>query len=425
MGGPGDAGLSPASQPAGGLSAGMLVARRYRLISRLGAGAMGEVWRARHEELNTELAIKFALAERDDERVIERFRFEAQVSAQLGQKTPHIVAVHDAGRHAGVPFLAMEFVPGRSLEDMLQTEGALDEQLVAAILDDVASALDVAHAQGIWHRDIKPANIMVTTDDDGRVRAKVADFGVSKAVVSKLAVESPGTTMEGTLVGTPAYMSPEQIEERGPVIGAASDVWSLAVVVYESLTGKLAFNSGTVSQLLVSICSRSHHPPSLVAPHLAKFDAFFERALAKEPSERIGSATELAAAFRVAMAAPRAKMTSRRRLVAIGLGALSLVTAAVLVVTGGDHDAAADETSSSAIAPSDDATDTTSATAEDEPSATISPDRPPPATSAAPAPPPPGPAPTTTPPRPTAPAPSTTAPAPGPTPKPFNPSEVL
>ncbi|MEQ9321765.1 MAG: serine/threonine protein kinase, partial [Polyangiaceae bacterium] len=106
MGGPGDAGLSPASQPAGGLSAGMLVARRYRLISRLGAGAMGEVWRARHEELNTELAIKFALAERDDERVIERFRFEAQVSAQLGQKTPHIVAVHDAGRHAGVPFLA-------------------------------------------------------------------------------------------------------------------------------------------------------------------------------------------------------------------------------------------------------------------------------------------------------------------------------
>lgn len=412
-------------QPTSGLSAGMLIARRYRLLQPLGAGAMGEVWRARHEELNTDLAIKFALAEGDDERAIERFRFEAQVSAQLGQKTPHIVAVHDAGRHGGVPFLAMEFVPGRSLEDMLQNDGSLDEDHVASILDDVASALDVAHAEGIWHRDIKPANIMVNVSEDGRVHAKVADFGVSKAVVNKLALENPGTTMEGTLVGTPAYMSPEQIEERGSVIGAASDLWSLAVVAYESLTGTLAFNSLTVSQLLVSICSRAHFPPSLVAPRFAKFDAFFERALAKEPSARFGSASELAAAFRTAMAAPDAQMTSRRRFVALGLGLLTLATAVVLVANG-DHGATDETSPDTTAAQTEEAEETDDVTEAPPPTATVVADPPPSPASATQDRPDPQPATTpksiTTP---APPSPTTAPPTPAPTPKPFNPSDVL
>lgn len=294
--------------------AGVLVGQRYRLEARLGAGALGEVWRARHEELNTDVAVKFARpgAACDPELALQRFRFEAQVSAQLGQRTRHIVAVHDAGQHRGVPYLVMEHVPGRSLQALLERDGPVVHGRVAELLEQAAEALDVAHGLGIWHRDIKPANMMVVERPDGAWHVAVADFGVAKALQTELEVDRPRTTVHGALVGSPGYMSPEQIGGEPP--DPAQDRWSLGVVAYEALTGRLPFDGRDASDLLIAICARPHAPPSRFVDLPPDVDAWFERALAKRPEERFASARELACAFGDAIEArPRATVLGRRR----------------------------------------------------------------------------------------------------------------
>lgn len=305
------------------LRAGSLIAHRYRLEARLGAGAMGEVWRARHEELNMDVAIKFALADgRDRDAVLERFRFEAQVAAQLSSRTPRVVAVHDAGLFESMPYLAMECVAGRSLEQILETEGAQPPARVAELVEQVAEALAVAHAQGIWHRDIKPANLLVIEEGD-RWAVKVADFGVAKALDTSLDVDAPKTTSVGALIGTPAYMSPEQITGAEPT--AKSDLWSLAVVAYEALSGELPFRAPTV-QGLMRVISIGQRPPPLPRQSPA-VDAWFRRALAPDPDRRF-AVDELAEAFRVAITrAPR----RRARVWAAALSAALAVGSAVIL----------------------------------------------------------------------------------------------
>ncbi|MCA9623233.1 MAG: serine/threonine protein kinase [Myxococcales bacterium] len=255
---------------------------------------MGEVWLAKHEDLLTDVAIKFAL----DREMEDRFRFEAQVSAQLGQRTAHVVRVHDSGRHGGVSFLVMDYVEGRSLEDVLQAETRLSDRTLVALAHQLANALDVAHAAGIWHRDLKPANVMVQ-ERDGELSAKLADFGVAKALDTALEVDLPRTTSTGTLVGSPAYVSPEQIGGEAPA--ASSDRWSLAVLLYEALTGRLPFDAPTLSQLLIAIAGKAHVPPSAIEPRWVSLDAFFDRALHKEPAQRFESAGSLARAFEQAI----------------------------------------------------------------------------------------------------------------------------
>jgi serine/threonine-protein kinase len=287
-----------------GLRAGDVVAGKYRLEQVLGHGGMGEVWRARHEALGTSVAMKFLDAPPTDEpdrvaQALERFRFEAQISARLGARTRHIVAVHDAGAHEGVPYLAMELVEGTTLADEIDRTGPLAPRVVALVLDQVGDALGVAHELGVVHRDLKPTNLMIVHGAEPVV--KVADFGVAKALRSDVALDRPRETTQGLLVGSPAYMSPEQLRADGR-LDARSDVWSLGVVAYEALTGALPFEGSTIPELMMAIGADRPEPPSKLRPGLPRaLDAWFERALAKRPDDRFGSVAEMAAAFRRAL----------------------------------------------------------------------------------------------------------------------------
>jgi serine/threonine-protein kinase len=295
---------------------GVLVADRYRLVARIGQGGMAEVWRAVHEELRTEVAIKFLAAELVHHPdlaplALARFRFEAQVSARLSGKTHHVVSVHDAGSHKGTPYLVMELIVGRDLEQELTARGPLAPARVATLLDQVADALDTAHSMGIVHRDIKPSNILLVDrapndlDTGGPLFAKVADFGVAKATRGGGSFDLPRMTATGMLVGSPSFMSPEQADGKNDLEGT-SDVWSLATVVYELLTGKPCFEGDTLTAVLVAVASRHFIPLSRVRPDLGKaVDDWLDRCLAVQPSNRFQTVAEMSRAFREAVALGR------------------------------------------------------------------------------------------------------------------------
>jgi eukaryotic-like serine/threonine-protein kinase len=316
-------------EPNARFRSGDLVAQRYRLESRLGVGAMGEVWLARHEELNTDVAVKLALVDRegvDVDLLLERFRFEAQVTAQLARRTRHVVAVTDAGSHEGVPYMAMEYVSGRSLEHILRREGRVPVERVVEIVDGAADALAVAHELGVWHRDIKPGNLLVS-DSGPRWEVKLADFGVAKAIETRLDVETPRATLEGSLVGTPSFMSPEQVS--GAAARASSDLWSLAVVAYVALTGEEPFDGRTLGELVKAIVTTPYMPPSLCPGVPPSIDAWFERALAKAPEDRFESAAAMAAALRRALvSSPRRR--SWRLAIAVTCAAAAAASGVVL-----------------------------------------------------------------------------------------------
>jgi eukaryotic-like serine/threonine-protein kinase len=333
---------------------GEVVADKYELVSMIGRGGMGEVWHARHRELGTDLAIKFldrerhAAGEADEaSSVLARFRFEAQVSARLGARTRHIVAAHDAGTHRDAPYLVMELVRGRTLESVIDELGSVPPERMALILEQVADALAVAHEMGIVHRDIKPANIMLVDPNGSEaissitgtatLMAKLADFGVAKALRTNLNIDRPNETAEGLLVGSPAYMSPEQLRAEGK-LSAASDIWSLGVVTYEALTGWPAFTANSIAELIVAISTRSPDAPSSVRTHIpTSVDAWFHRALAKEPGDRFASAPEAALAFREALRAPAAgerRRGARWRALLAALAAAVIIGAVVMAMRG-------------------------------------------------------------------------------------------
>ncbi len=352
---PADAGLRDTvlrDEPAAGagaaehVHAGALVADRYRLVERIGKGGMAEIWRAVHEELRTEVAIKFLAPELAGHPelaplALARFRFEAQVSARLSGKTRHVVSVHDAGSHEGTPYLAMELIRGHDLEREVTARGPLDPARVATLLDQVADALDTAHSMGIVHRDIKPSNLLITEGAAGSgegLFVKLADFGVAKATRAGGSFDLPRVTAAGILVGSPAFMSPEQANGNSDLSGA-SDIWSLGVVVYELLTGKACFEGNNLTAVLVSVASRNFVPLSHARPSLGKaFDAWLDRCLALEPSHRFQTVAELSRAFRVALSkAPGAATASappggRLRAALLALVAVTALAAVVYML---------------------------------------------------------------------------------------------
>jgi serine/threonine-protein kinase len=333
------------SQPSIALEPGLLIGGKYELIRMLGEGGMAEVWVAMHVPLRTEVAVKFVNRDLVEHatagsEVMERFRFEAQVSARLCMRTRNIVAVHDADIFLGRPYLVMELIDGRDLDELLGSEGPLPPEQLADLLDQLADALDAAHSFGVMHRDLKPSNVLLTSDGKSGVVAKVADFGVAKAVATNVPVESPKVTVMGALVGSPAYMSPEQI--RGDVtIDGRSDLWSLGVLAYEALTGRVPFAGESVGVVMTAVVSGKFEPPSKLRPGLPRaVDAWFERALAVERAERFGTAKEMAAAFRAAVRGGQRRPRVAVRVAGL-IGAVILLGVAVIgvVISSGTAEA--------------------------------------------------------------------------------------
>src|SRR5690348_11001223 len=195
----------------------------YTILGELGRGGMGVVYRARQASLNRMVALKVLLAgAHAGERDLARFRAEAEAAAAV--QHPNVVSVYAVGRHAGLPFIAQELVPGRSLAARLE-EGPLDPVETARLVEAIARGVQAAHDRGVVHRDLKPANVLFTADGE----PKVADFGLAK-------VGDTGLTASGAVMGTPAYMAPEQARGDTRHVGPATDVWALGAVLYECLT---------------------------------------------------------------------------------------------------------------------------------------------------------------------------------------------
>lgn len=251
---------------------------RYEILEKLGEGGAAFVYRAYDHSLAREVAIKVLRPElASDAEFVERFRREAHAAAALSH--PHIASVFDIGTEDGNHFFVMEYLPGGTLKDRLEEKGRIPPTEALAVASAVCSALQSAHDHGIVHRDIKPRNIMFTRD--GHV--KVADFGIARA----LAAASISQT--GTIIGSVHYISPEQA--AGEDVGPQSDVYSLGVVLFEMLTGKVPFNADTP----VAVALRHIYEPTpslrLVHPALAStFDHVIGRALAKQPADRYPSA---------------------------------------------------------------------------------------------------------------------------------------
>jgi serine/threonine protein kinase len=269
----------------------------YTILERIGRGGMASVYRAYHPALDRYVAIK-VLPElfADDPSYVERFRLEARSVARL--KHPNILEVFDFGSVDATTYLVLELVEGGTLADRLGLPMRLRDAV--GILEKVAGALDHAHAHGVLHRDIKPSNILIRRDGT----PVLADFGLAKMAGSLRRL-----TGSGTVMGTPEYMSPEQAADEP--LGPRSDLYSLGVVAYEMLTGRVPFGADTPAAILLSHVTKAMPATRELRGELeAHVEGVLRRALAKRPEERYGTAAELVAALRPAAwadEAPRAR----------------------------------------------------------------------------------------------------------------------
>jgi serine/threonine protein kinase len=271
---------------------GLIVAGKYELVKLVARGGMGSVWRARHLLLDVEVAVKLmasTLMPCQEQR--SRFAREAKSAAQI--KSPHVVHIYDYGLDEDTPYIVMELLEGEDLGERLRREKRLPPAVAAKLLLQIGRGLRKAHEMGIVHRDLKPANIFLARTDEEEV-VKILDFGIARAPVSGAAGE---TTSTGEILGSPPYMSPEQV--RGlKGIDHRTDQWSLGVVLYRVLTGKLPFQSEQTADLIVKICTEPPPAPSSIAPELPRsLDAFFTRVLARDPDGRFVSVREMMGAF--------------------------------------------------------------------------------------------------------------------------------
>ena len=291
----------------GDLQPGTQVTPTVRLVRRIGEGGMGSVWLADHLSLHTQVVVKFMsheLAGNDEGKA--RFSREAAAAAQV--KSPHVVHMLDHGvSEADIPYILMELLEGEDLGRRLAREGTLPPTVVVAVVSQVAKALAKAHAAGILHRDIKPDNIFLCEQgdqDSGDIFIKLLDFGIAKTGPSL-----DGSTRAGQVLGTPYYMSPEQI--LGQPVDARSDLYSLAVVAFEALTGERPFRGDTIGALTLAMHSGPLPLPTQIAPQLPEaVDTWFAKACAKDPNDRFQLAKDLANGLRVAFG-ERAPMSSR------------------------------------------------------------------------------------------------------------------
>src|SRR5437660_687133 len=269
---------------------GTIIDGRYRVISRLGSGGMADVYLAADELLGRLLAVKllhphFAA----DHEFVERFKREASSAAALSH--PNIVGIFDRGEWQGTYYIAMEYVAGRSLKVIVREQGALEPGAAIDIVVQILRAARFAHRRGVIHRDLKPHNVILDEED----RARVTDFGIARAGASDM-------TLTGSIMGTAQYLAPEQAQ--GDAVSAASDLYSIGVVLYELLTGTVPFEGETAVAIAFKQVSAQPRPPSELNPAVpASLDAVVLRALAKDPAQRFTDADEFIAVLQQERAA--------------------------------------------------------------------------------------------------------------------------
>ncbi len=276
---------------------GDFIAAKYRVERVLGAGAMGVVVAARHLELQELRAIKLMLPSAlSDAEAIERFLREARAPARL--KSDHVAKVYDVARlETGSPYIVIELLEGVDLKTMLDQEPMLAPQRAARLVAQACDAVGEAHTLGIVHRDIKPANLFLTTAPRGGERLKVLDFGIAK--MADPAGGGVDMTRTTAVLGTPLYMSPEQMRGARNA-DARSDVWALGVILYRMLTGRVPFSGSTITEVCSAVISDTPEPPRAVRPDLpAGLEAVILRCLEKNPAARFANAGELGAALAV------------------------------------------------------------------------------------------------------------------------------
>lgn len=272
-----------------------MVTDQLQLVRPLEKGSMGSVWVAFNHALQTEIAIKFmdpGLA--TDETFVARFIREARAAAQM--KSNHVVKIQQIGRtDDGLPFIAMELLDGESLKSRLQRDGRVSPEATKVVVKHIARALKEAHQAGIVHRDIKPANIFLSEVDD-ELFVKLIDFGVAKKQADGLAM-----TQTYDRVGTPFYMAPEQLISAKHV-DHRSDLWSVGVVAYHCLTGRVPFLADSFADLCINVASGEYPPARQLVPELPEsVDQWFSRLLVRAPEDRFDNAKAMADAFLLAV----------------------------------------------------------------------------------------------------------------------------
>jgi tRNA A-37 threonylcarbamoyl transferase component Bud32 len=338
------AGFAHAAAPAEPLSPGAVVADRYRIVSTLGAGAMGAVFLAEHVTLGRRVALKTIHRELlGSAEAVARFEREALASARIDH--PNVVAATDVVHLPdGSPGLVLEYVQGRSLAKRIEEGGALPVAEATALLEGLAGALVAAHALGVVHRDLKPENLLLAERAGMPATLKILDFGIAKVVGdagAQLAAGAPGTQL-GMVYGTPRYMAPEQA--MGSAVDARADLYAVGVIAYEMLSGRVPFDG---DDLMAIVTKQLTEAPAPLPPHVpAGLRALVQRLLAPKPEERLATAQDLVTALAtrdattatttVTIEAPRAPEATAARMPAprgatraIALGAAAAVAIAL------------------------------------------------------------------------------------------------
>ncbi|UQA63250.1 serine/threonine-protein kinase [Polyangium aurulentum] len=279
------------------MKSGALLGGKYRLDQKIGEGAMGEVWSAENQATGGKVALKLILPSSQELRTVdlrERLMREAKACGKL--KHRNIVQIYDVGQTPqGDPFLVLELLHGQALDKLLKEKRRIEPRLAARITGEIASALAAAHAAKVIHRDLKPANVFLHREEgmpEESFIVKVLDFGVSKSLDS---ADSPAT-VTGAVVGSPAYMSPEQVG-MSKALDHGTDIWSLGIVLYELLTGVRPF-TGSVNEVIRQILLTSVPPPSdRVRGIPPELDAIVARCTMPKKTDRYASASELSRAL--------------------------------------------------------------------------------------------------------------------------------
>ena len=273
---------------------------KYEVRRTLGRGAMGVVYEGWDPSIQRRVAIKTVplsdAADEETQEGIARFRREAQAAGRLTH--PNIVSIYDYGETPSLAYIVMEYVEGPTLKSLMDKQERFGIPDILRIMQDLLAGLEYSHERGVVHRDIKPANLMLTSDDRTKSRAKIADFGIAR-------IESSSMTQAGTMMGTPAYMSPEQF--MAETVDARTDIYSSGVLLYQLLTGERPFE-GSMSAIMHKALNTEAPSPSQISVNApTAMDAVVKKAMAKRPDDRFASAAAFAAAMEAAALAPAAE----------------------------------------------------------------------------------------------------------------------